>query len=137
MVKFFIEEIDFVVPKPIKTRKLLTTICKSNSCNNFNLNYIFCNDAYLLEINKQYLDHDYFTDIITFNNSESEELLEGDIYISIDRVTENATDFKTPFEVELRRVMIHGLLHLLGFDDTTEALKTQMRLKEDEYLQLF
>ena len=137
MVKFFVEEIDFVVPKPIKTKKLISTICKSNSCDNFLLNYIFCSDDYLLEINKQYLDHDYYTDIITFDNSEDEALLEGDIYISVDRVTENAENFNTSFEVELRRVMVHGVLHLLGFDDTTDELKAQMRSKEDEYLQIF
>tara|TARA_R110002124_G_scaffold113718_2_gene268190 strand:+ start:1877 stop:2290 length:414 start_codon:yes stop_codon:yes gene_type:complete len=137
MIKFFSEEIEFNVPKPLKTKKWLSTICKSNSYDNFSLNYIFCSDDYLLEINKQYLDHDYYTDIITFDNSESEELLEGDIYISIDRVNENANNFKASFDTELRRVIVHGLLHLIGFEDTTDELKAEMRLKEDECLQLF
>ncbi len=137
MIKFFIEDIDFVVSKPQNTKKILSTICKSNGYEKFSLNYIFCNDDYLLEINKQYLDHDYYTDIITFDNSEDENILESDIYISIDRVTENAKNFEASFELELRRVMVHGLLHLLGYDDTTDALKAKMRLKEDEYLQLF
>lgn len=98
---------------------------------------MFCSDEYLLEINKEYLDHDYFTDIITFDNSEEDNQLEGDIYISVDRVRENAATFHTDFDTEMRRVLIHGLLHLAGHDDTSEALKTAMRAKEDEYLRLF
>jgi rRNA maturation RNase YbeY len=101
------------------------------------LNYIFCSDEYLLEINKQYLDHDYFTDIITFDNSEEDKQLEGDIYISVDRVRDNAATFHTDFDSEMRRVLIHGLLHLVGYEDSSEALKTAMRAKEDEYLRLF
>ena len=101
------------------------------------MNYVFCSDEYLLEINKQYLDHDYFTDIITFDNSEEDNQLEGDIYISVDRVRENAATFHTDFDTEMRRVLIHGLLHLAGYEDSSEALKTAMRAKEDEYLRVF
>ncbi|CAG5010428.1 Endoribonuclease YbeY [Dyadobacter sp. CECT 9275] len=137
MIKFFSEEIDFKVPKPLKTRQWLSSICKSVDYDLNTLNYIFCSDQYLLEINKQYLDHDYFTDIITFDNSEEEGVLEGDIYISVDRVRDNAQTFETDFETELRRVIVHGLLHLMGFEDTSEELKKEMRAKEDACLLLF
>jgi probable rRNA maturation factor len=137
MLKFFSEEIDFKVPFPVKTSNWIKTISQSESYELGNLNYIFCSDDYLLEINKQYLDHDYYTDIITFDNSEEERKIEGDIYVSIDRVKENATTFNSGFEVELRRVLIHGLLHLMDYTDTTEELKAQMRMKEDECLLLF
>ncbi|PWJ55242.1 rRNA maturation RNase YbeY [Dyadobacter jejuensis] len=137
MIQFFQEEVAFDIPKPVKTKKWLTNTCVSNDYKITELNYIFCSDDYLLEINKEYLDHDYYTDIITFDNSEEEGIVEGDIYISIDRVRENAESFDSDFETELRRVLVHGLLHLLGFDDTTPDLKQVMRAKEDEYLLLF
>ena len=101
------------------------------------MNYIFCSDDYLLEVNKQYLDHDYYTDIITFDNSEEKGKLEGDIFVSIERVKENAENLKLAFDVELRRVLVHGLLHLIGFSDSDQELKNQMRAKEDECLLLF
>lgn len=100
------------------------------------VNYIFCSDNHLLEINRQYLEHDYFTDIITFNNSENAKEIEADIFISIDRVKENADDSNQSFENELHRVMIHGILHLLGYDDKTEEQKKEMRRKEDSCLSL-
>jgi len=137
MVSFFSEDIDFKVVNPIKTKKWLKNASISEGYELSQLNYVFCSDEYLLEINKQYLDHDYFTDIITFDNSEEDNQLEGDIYISVDRVRENAATFHTDFDTEMRRVLIHGLLHLAGHDDTSEALKTAMRAKEDEYLRLF
>ncbi|MDR6809801.1 rRNA maturation RNase YbeY [Dyadobacter sp. BE34] len=137
MVSFFSEDIDFKVVNPLKTRKWLKNASISEGYELSQLNYVFCSDEYLLEINKQYLDHDYFTDIITFDNSEEDNQLEGDIYISVDRVRENAATFHTDFDTEMRRVLIHGLLHLAGHDDTSEALKTAMRAKEDEYLRLF
>lgn len=137
MVSFFSEDIDFKVVNPLKTKKWLKNASISEGYELSQLNYVFCTDEYLLEINKQYLDHDYFTDIITFDNSEEDNLLEGDIYISVDRVRDNAATFHTDFDTEMRRVLIHGLLHLAGHDDTSEALKTAMRAKEDEYLRLF
>lgn len=96
------------------------------------LNYIFCSDEYLLAINREYLDHDYYTDIISFPLNQ--DPVEGDIFISIDRVQENAVDFKTDFEQELHRVIVHGLLHFMGYNDHTEEEKNTMRQKEDEYL---
>ena len=137
MIAFFSEDIEFSVPNPVKTKKWLVNISKSNSYDIENLNYIFCSDEYLLSINRQYLDHDYYTDIITFDNSEEEEILEGDIYISVDRVRDNATSFNADFNTELRRVIVHGLLHLIGFEDTSDELKAQMRVKEEECLLLF
>ena len=122
---------------PIKTKKCIKNASISEGYELSQLNYVFCSDEYLLEINKQYLDHDYFTDIITFDNSEEDNQLEGDIYISVDRVRENAATFHTDFDTEMRRVLIHGLLHLAGYEDSSEALNTAMRAKEDEYLRLF
>lgn len=96
------------------------------------LNYIFCNDDYLLELNKTYLQHDYYTDILSFPLSL--EPVEGDIYISIDRVRENAVTFNTDFTTELSRVMAHGLLHFLGYDDHSEKNIRVMRQKENEFI---
>jgi probable rRNA maturation factor len=137
MLKFFSEEISFKLPQSVKTSKWIKTISLSEGYKIGELNYIFCSDDYLLEINKQYLDHDYYTDIITFDNSEEEGKLEGDIYVSIDRVRENAAGLGVDFEVELRRVLIHGLLHLIGFEDGSDELKKQMRAKEDACLLAF
>ena len=96
------------------------------------LNFIFCSDEYLHKINVDYLNHDTLTDVITFPYSEIN--VEGDIFISIDRIRENAINFDTTFETELHRVMIHGVLHLCGYGDKTEAEAQQMRAKEAEYL---
>lgn len=100
------------------------------------LNFIFCSDEYLLKINEQYLHHDTYTDIITFDNSEMPNNIAGDIFISIDRIRENAKFFKTTFSNELHRVIIHGTLHLLGYADKTAKAKKLMTVKEDEYLNL-
>lgn len=99
------------------------------------LSYIFCSDKYLQEINNQYLKHRTFTDIITFNYG-AEEGIEGDIFISINRVKENANKFKSDFDTELHRVIIHGVLHLIGYNDKTKTEKALMREKEDTYLSL-
>lgn len=99
------------------------------------ISFIFCSDDYLLEINKQYLNHDYFTDIITFDYVEN-NLISGDIFISCDRVKENALEYKTGFTDELSRVIIHGVLHLLGYKDKSEKDKLLMTQKEDFYLEV-
>ena len=99
------------------------------------LNYIFCSDNYLLKINKKYLNHDFFTDVISFDYSE-ENHISGDIYISYDRVKENAQEFSNTIKDELHRVVIHGLLHLFGYSDKTSPLKAIMKRKEDFYLSL-
>ena len=97
------------------------------------INYIFCDDDYLLEKNQTYLNHDTYTDIITFDYSE-ENSVSGDIFISIERLKENARKFAVPFDTELRRVMIHGVLHLIGYKDESDKEKKLMREKEDFYL---
>lgn len=99
------------------------------------ITYIFCSDEEVLEINQKYLQHDTYTDIITFDYSQ-DDLISGDIFISIDRVKENAEQFKVSFEHELARVMIHGVLHLLGFDDHSEEEKKEMRRQEDKHISL-
>jgi probable rRNA maturation factor len=101
------------------------------------LQYIFCSDEYLLEINRQYLQHNYYTDIITFDLSENGAAVTGEIYISIDRVKENARDFKAPFKHELLRVIFHGALHLCGYKDKTEKEQAIMRKAEDKYLHYY
>ncbi len=98
------------------------------------ISYIFCSDEYLLRMNKEYLNHDYYTDIITFNYCES-EIISGDMFISMDRVKENAMEFDTK-STELYRVMIHGVLHLLGFEDHNEEEIELMRIKEEEALRM-
>ncbi len=100
------------------------------------INIIFCSDPYLLEINKKYLNHDYFTDIITFNYN-IKKIISGDLYISIDRIYENAENFHAEFIEELRRVIIHGILHLVGYSDHLPHLKNEIRNLEDEALSRF
>lgn len=100
------------------------------------INYVFCSDEYLLEMNKQHLEHDYLTDILTFPYSPSGAPIFADIYISIDRVKENATYFQVSFQDELHRVMAHGMLHLLGYDDATPDEKEEMRRLETEALSM-
>ena len=99
------------------------------------ISFIFCSDNYLLEVNKQYLNHDYFTDIITFDYVEN-NVISGDIFISCDRVKENASEYKTGFDNELSRIIIHGVLHLLGFKDKNKKDKLLMTQKEDFYLEV-
>lgn len=102
------------------------------------LNYVFCSDDFLLDINKRFLDHDYYTDIITFGLSgEGSEVIEGEIYISVDRVADNAKQLDIPFADELCRVVFHGALHLCGYGDKTKREIAVMRNKEDEYLRLY
>lgn len=98
------------------------------------LHYVFCSDAYLLEINKQFLKHDTYTDIVTFEMGEDPEITEGEIYVSIDRVKENAQKFQVSVNQELHRVIFHGALHLCGFRDKSKTESALMREKEDEYL---
>ena len=101
------------------------------------LRYIFCSDEYLLEINKQHLQHNYFTDIITFDLSEPGQGVTGEIYISIDRVKDNAHTYRVPFKDELLRVIFHGALHLCGYKDKSKKDETLMRKAEDKYLQYY
>jgi probable rRNA maturation factor len=99
--------------------------------------YVFCSDEYLLKMNRHFLEHDFYTDIITFPLSETEMEIEAEIYISIDRVKDNATKFKSDFSEELHRVIFHGVLHLIGYRDKSRADKETMRTKENEWLRKF
>lgn len=135
-IYFFCEDISFRPPPLKRTRSWLNEVATNEGRSIGNLNYIFCSDAYLLTINQEYLGHDTLTDIITFDNAEHAAVLEGDIYISVDRVADNAKKFETSFESELHRVMVHGLLHLIGHKDKTASQKKIMRKKESAYLSL-
>ncbi len=124
----------------IINKSLFTNVVKAVSVDyNFVLKSITCvflSDNELLKMNQEHLNHNYYTDIITFDLSNKENTLEGELYISIDRVKENATTYKAPFELELYRVMIHGILHLVGLGDKTKEEEIEIRKKEDEYLTL-
>lgn len=117
-------------------RAWLSKVIVSENKKEGDINYIFCADDYLLEINKSYLSHDTLTDIISFDYSVGNEL-HGDIYISIDRVRENAQDFKVSFDEELKRVLVHGILHYCGYKDKSKKDESLMRLKEDEKIKMF
>ncbi len=136
MVYFFTEDIDFTLDASNKIASWITEIIASENKQVKTINYIFCSDTYLLDKNQTYLNHDTFTDIVTFDNSESIAEIEADIFISIDRVKENATTLNVSFENELHRVIIHGILHLLGQNDKSEAEKKEMRKKEEACLSL-
>ena len=129
-------ELDFKLDKESNYTDWINNIIRRESCSLGNLNYIFCEDTYLVEINLKYLNHNTLTDIITFDYSD-ESTISGDIFISIDRVRENANEYSVSFDDELKRVMIHGVLHLLGYNDKTEEQKHMMRNKENEMIQLF
>ncbi len=137
-IYFHNEDIKFTLPHKSSIRKWIEfTIKKETRRKIKNINYIFCSDAFLLEFNKLYFQHNTLTDIITFDYAEDEGILESDIYISIDRVKENSRELKIPFQYELRRVMIHGLLHVLGYRDKSEDELKIMREKENEFLTLY
>ena len=134
-LEFFSQEIEFTLDKEDSVRDWILFVVDSYGKKVGQINYIFCSDDYLLELNKAHLQHDYYTDILTFPYAPAgvEELI-SDIYISIDRVKDNAQSYELPFEDELHRVMIHGALHLIGFDDHGEEAKKEMRAKEDQAL---
>lgn len=135
-VLFFTEDTKEVrVPK----RKIKTWINQCITSRDFitgQINYIFCSDEYLKDINIKYLNHDYYTDIITFNYNQ-DRVVSGDIYISLDRVRENAATYKVNFHTELQRVVVHGVLHLLGLNDHTDSEKKHMRTAEDECIEMY
>ena len=134
-INFFSEDIDFTLAQPAVTSNWLNSIAQQEDAIIDSLNYIFCSDDYLHNINLEYLDHDTYTDIITFDQSEDDTLC-GDIFISIDRVRDNATSMNTQFSEELHRVIAHGLLHLIGYKDKTTEEAALMREKEEACLTL-
>jgi len=129
-------ETDFELSDEKGIADWLSNVIISEGKKEGDINYIFCDDTYLLEINQQYLDHDTLTDIISFDYSVGNEL-HGDIFISIERVRENAQDFNVTFQEELLRVLSHGVLHYCGYKDKTEEDEAVMRQKEDEKIKMF
>jgi probable rRNA maturation factor len=120
-----------------KLKDFLVFLFKNEKKNLGELNYIFCTDKFLLKINQDYLKRDYYTDVISFDLSNSPKEITGEIYISLPRVKENARHLKQHFSNELLRVILHGALHLCGYDDSTPAQQQEMRQKEEHYLNLF
>ena len=116
--------------------KWLSSVILSENKKEGEINYIFCDDNYLLEINQQYLDHDTLTDIISFDYSVGNEI-NGDVFVSVERVKENASDFKVTFHEEIQRVLVHGILHYCGYKDKTESDERIMRFKEEEKMKMF
>jgi len=135
MITFHNEDIKF----NLKNKRLLKSWIKDSTqnenCSVGNLTYVFCSDEYLLNMNKEHLNHDYYTDIITFNYNV-EKQVSGDFFISIDRINENATQQNNKFTDELHRVLIHGVLHLVGYNDKTDLQQAEMTSREDYYLNL-
>mgnify|MGYP005755348081 CR=1 FL=1 len=135
-IEFFSEDVEFELKNPDQVAAWINDVIEKHNQELVSLTYVFCSDDYLHEMNVSYLDHDTLTDIITFDNADEEGIIEGDIFISIDRVQDNAKDMGTTFENELHRVIIHGVLHLLGFKDKTEEQEELMRKQEDSSLSL-
>jgi rRNA maturation RNase YbeY len=136
MIQFCSEDITFSLKEKLKHKAWLNEVAKQEGKKILELSYVFCSDDYLLQINKEYLNHDTLTDIVTFDNSEDPKKIEGDIFISIDRVKENGEKLGTS-ETELTRVMVHGLLHLLGYKDKKKEDKALMTEKEDFYIKQY
>jgi probable rRNA maturation factor len=134
VINFFTEDINYRLKDKLKLKSWIKDTIKAEGYQLDELNYILCSDAYLLQINQQYLNHDTYTDIVTFDNSEREKRITGDIFISVERTQENAATYKVSPETELHRVIIHGALHLLGYLDKKPADKQLMTQKEDFYL---
>ncbi|MFD2588065.1 rRNA maturation RNase YbeY [Croceitalea marina] len=129
-------EVDFRLEDSLKFSDWISRIIEKENSSLGNLSYIFCDDEYLSNINLEYLNHDTLTDIITFDYTEN-NTISGDVFISVERVKENAEGFKVEFRTELLRVMSHGVLHLLGYNDKGEEEKAEMRNKESEMIELF
>jgi len=136
-ILFFEEDIEFSLKEKNKTKKWLKEIANLEGQKVGELNYIFCSDEYLYEINVEYLDHKTYTDIITFDNSEKEKIIEGDIFVSIERIRDNALKENVTFEKELTRVMSHGILHLMGYKDKKKEDIKKIREMENKAIALY
>jgi len=132
-IKFFNEDTKFQLKNRILLKKWINDVILSELKLTGEINYIFTSDKYLLSINKEYLSHHYYTDIVTFNYCE-DDTISGDVYISIDTIKNNSSRFNVTFIEELHRVMIHGILHLIDYDDQNDEEKAIMREKENYYL---
>ncbi|PWJ35988.1 rRNA maturation RNase YbeY [Sediminitomix flava] len=136
-INFFTEQIDFELEDKEKVVEWITQTFEAYDKAVGEINYIFCSDEYLYDINVEYLNHDTYTDIITFDNSEPDSnKVDSDIFVSIDRIKDNANKFETSFKDELHRVIIHGVLHLCGLKDKTEEDALEMRTSEQKHLAL-
>lgn len=136
-IYFSAHEVKVGLKDRTRLKAFITELFKREEQGLANLQYVFCTDDYLLQINEEFLKHDTYTDIVTFELSADPDITEGEIYISIDRVKENAEHFEVSENYELHRVMFHGALHLCGYGDKTKKEEAIMRQKEDEYLQLY
>ncbi len=134
MIRFFNEDVPYKLPQKQAVRQWLKTQATLEGKTVGDLNYIFCSDEYLLRVNREHLEHDYYTDIITFDTAEPGGPIEGDIFISVERVADNAAQFGQDVLVEMHRVLAHGLLHLCGYGDKTPDEQARMREKENEWL---
>lgn len=135
MISYFNEDISFNLKGKFLNNRWLKMVIESEIKKTGDISIIFCSDRYILDVNMKYLQHDYFTDIITFDYCEGDRI-SGDLFISIDSVRENALHYGTEFENELDRVMVHGVLHLLGYDDHSPEDIAVMREKENYYIQM-
>ena len=135
MIRYFTEDVKFVLKDKMANNRWLKMVAGSEIRKIGDINIIFCSDNYILDVNMRYLQHDYFTDIITFDYCEG-KTLSGDLFISIDSVRENSHEYGAEFDDELHRVMVHGLLHLIGYDDHTPEEEKIIHEKEDYYLNL-
>ncbi len=135
-IRFAVQDINFELQQAEKVKKWISEVVQRRQKWVGNISYLFCDDEYLLGVNRQYLNHDTYTDIITFDYVAA-DLISGDIMISVDRVVENAEKFGVPFEQELHRVIIHGVLHLLGQGDKSDSEAAEMRRQEEKALTLW
>ncbi len=134
MIIFFFNDTKISLPERTRLKGFIQGIFKANRKMLDSLTYVFCTDDYLLSINRRFLKHDFYTDIITFDLSEKGHPIEGEIYISVDRVRENSLQLGATLKMELHRVIFHGALHLCGYKDKTAAQRAQMQAEEDKCL---
>ena len=135
MIRYFCEDIKFTYKNKLANNRWLKMVAGSEIRKIGDINVIFCSDNYILDVNIRSLDHHYYTDIITFDYCEG-DILSGDLFISVDTVRDNAAFYKTDFDTELNRVIVHGILHLIGYDDHCDEDIAEMRAKENYYLDL-
>lgn len=133
MITYQCEDISFDFKHKAVNNRWIRSVCSQESRRLGDVAFVFCSDSYILDINERYLGHDYYTDVITFDYCEG-DIVSGDLIISIDSVRDNAAHFGTSFDNELDRVMVHGILHLIGYDDHSDEDIKQMRSKEDFYI---
>ena len=134
MISYFTEDIDYAFKGNSVHSASLKAVSEEEGRRPVQISVIFCSDPYLLEINRKYLGHDYYTDIITFDYSEG-DTISGDLFISVDTVRSNAEYYSADFKDELDRVIVHGVLHLIGYDDHTDEQSAEMRVRENHYLE--